>query len=172
MPRLVYYVASSLDGYIADENGGVDWLPEPGDGDDFGYGDFYAGVDALLMGRRTYDQVMGWGAWPYEGKPCRVLTRRPLEDPPDGVEAISGNAYDVREHFLAAGFETTWLVGGAELAELFRQEGMIDEWIVHIVPRTIGGGVPLFGGPEENLEITDVRALGRGTVEMRMRRKD
>jgi dihydrofolate reductase len=172
VPRLIYYVASSLDGYIADEQGGVDWLPEPVEGDDFGYGEFYAGVDALLMGRRTFDQVIGWGEWPYEGKPCRVLTRRPLESPPEGVEAISGTAHDVREHFLSAGFETTWLVGGAELAELFRQEGMIDEWIVHIIPRTIGGGVPLFGGPENNLQVTNARALSGGTVELRMRRRD
>ena len=63
-------------------------------------------------------------------------------------------------------------MGGAELAELFRQEGMIDEWIVHIIPRTIGGGVPLFGGAEDNLEVTSVHQLGRGTVELRMRRKD
>jgi dihydrofolate reductase len=172
VPRLVYYVASSLDGYIADENGDVDWLPEPEDGDDFGYHEFYAGVDALLMGRRTYDQVKGWGEWPYPGKPCRVVTRRPLDDPPEGVEAITGTAHDVREHFLDAGFETTWLVGGAELAELFREEGMIDEWIVHIVPRTLGRGVPLFGGPEDNLEIIGAQQRGRGLVELRMRRRD
>ena len=64
MPRLIYYVASSLDGYIADENGGVDWLPDPVEGEDFGYGEFYDGIDALLMGRRTYDQVRGFGDWP------------------------------------------------------------------------------------------------------------
>ena len=171
MPRLIYYVASSLDGYIADENGGVDWLPDPVEGEDFGYGEFYAGIDALLMGRRTYDQVRGFGDWPYPGKPTRVLTRRPLDDAPEGVEAITGTAQDVRQHFLDAGFENTWLVGGAELADLFREEGMIDEWIVTLIPKSIGGGVPLFGSPEENLEITGVEKLGDTLVQLRMSRK-
>lgn len=172
MARLVYYVASSLDGYIADESGGVDWLPDPDGDEDFGYGEFYAGIDSLLMGRRTYDQCRSFGPWPYEGKPTRVLTRRPLEDAPDGVEAITGNAHDVRDHFLASGFDHTWLVGGAELAELFRQEGMIDEWIVTLIPRSLGGGVPLFGGPEENLEITGVTQLPGSIVQLQMRRRN
>ena len=58
MARIVYYVAASLDGFIADSTGGVDWLPS-GESNDYGYAEFYAGVEALVMGRRTYDQVAG-----------------------------------------------------------------------------------------------------------------
>ena len=62
-------------------------------------------------------------------------------------------------------------MGGAELADLFREEGMIDEWIVTLIPKSIGGGVPLFGSPEENLEITAVEKLGDAFVQLRMSRR-
>lgn len=172
MPRLIYYVASSLDGYIADENGSVDWLPQPEAGEDFGYGDFYASVDSLLMGRRTYDQVRSFGEWPYAFKPVRVLTRRPIEDAPDQVDAVAGAAPDLVAALGEEGFESVWLVGGAELAEMFREEGLIDEWIVTLIPRTIGGGVPLFGGAQEDLEITRVEQFPGSVVQLHMRKRD
>ena len=87
-PQLVYYVAASLDGYIARPDGAVDWLQAiEATGDDHGYEQFYQGIDGLLMGRATYDMVRGFGsAWPYAGKPCRVLARNPLQQPPADVQ--------------------------------------------------------------------------------------
>ena len=171
LPHLVYYVASSLDGYIADADGGVGWLPQPEGDEDFGYGEFYAGVDALLMGRRTYDQVRGFGDWPYAGKPVRVWTRRELHDAPAMVRATAGAPADVVRELYAEGFGRVWLVGGAELAEALRREGLVDEWIVTVVGRTLGDGVPLFGGPEDGLQVVQVDGIGRAAVQLRLVRR-
>jgi dihydrofolate reductase len=171
MPRLIYYVASSLDGYIADENGEVDWLPELDPHYDFGYAEFLAGIDALLMGRRTYEQVLTFGDWPYAGKPTRVWTRHPLEDPPPETGTIAGAPVEVARQLDADGFSRVWLVGGAELAEALRREGLIDEWIVALVPVTLGAGVPLFGGVQERLRIDRVQSHPGSIVQLFMSRE-
>ena len=82
MPQITLYIAASVDGYIADAAGGVGWLPSgDGGGDDYGYAGFYAGVYAIVMGRRTYEQVRGFGVpWPYPGKPAYVFTNRVPDD--------------------------------------------------------------------------------------------
>lgn len=91
-PVLIYYVAASLDGYIARPDGSVDWLQGyDGSGDDHGYDAFYASIDGLLMGRATYLQCLGFGAWPYPGKPTVVMTRSnhlPQAAPPGRVAAL------------------------------------------------------------------------------------
>ena len=86
-PHLIYYVATSLDGFIARPDGSVDWLDRFAEGgNDHGYNGFYQGIDGLLMGRGTYEIVRGFGDWPYPGKPCQVLTRNPRESAVEGVE--------------------------------------------------------------------------------------
>ncbi len=90
-PHLIYYVATSLDGFIARPDGSVDWLDRFAEGgNDHGYNGFYQGIDGLLMGRGTYDIVRGFGDWPYPGKPCQVLTRNPRESAVEGVELRHG----------------------------------------------------------------------------------
>ena len=79
MAEVVYYVAASVDGYIATPDGAVDWLaPFHTDGEDHGYNAFLATLGGIVMGRRTYDQVRGFGPWPYTGLDCRVVTSRPV----------------------------------------------------------------------------------------------
>ena len=95
MARIVYYVAASLDGFIADSAGGVDWLPDGGS-DDYRYDDFYAGVQALAMGRSTYDQVRGFGEWPYPGKPAYVFTHSPPPEGPEGVRFFGRQCSGIR----------------------------------------------------------------------------
>lgn len=168
MPRFVYYVAASLDGFIADADGGVGWLPEPDPDEDFGYAEFLSSVDALLMGRRTYEQVRGFGDWPYPDHPVRVWTRRPLEDAPPGVRPVAGSPAGVAAGLADEGFGRVWLVGGAELAEALRREGLIDEWIVTLVGRTLGDGIPLFGGPQEALRITRAVGVGGSFVQLHL----
>ena len=94
MPRVIVYIAMSLDGFIADRDGGVGWLddihPSEADGD-FGYAEFYDSVGSLIMGRATYDQVLDFGAWPYPGKPTCVFTSNPPGDDHPDVEFVSGN---------------------------------------------------------------------------------
>ncbi len=168
MSQIAYYVAASLDGYIADADGGVGWLPE-GDGDDYGYSEFYAGVDALLIGRRTYDQVLGFGQWPYAGKPAYVFTSHPPDDNPYGVEFVRADPVDFAREIASQYDGTVWLVGGGNLAEQFRRAGLIDEYLIFVMPVALGRGVPLFGGdaPPTTLTLSETHAYDDGVVMLR-----
>ena len=117
--RVVLYVAVSLDGFIAETDGGVGFL-DAVEGAESDYEEFLAGVGSLVMGRRTYDQVLGWG-WPYEGMPTAVVTGRPLaDDAPAGVYANDGRDLSALVDDLAARAEgAIWLVGGGEVAGAF-----------------------------------------------------
>lgn len=170
MGKITYYVAASVDGYIADANGGVDWLPQGGS-DDYGYAEFYAGVDALVMGRRTYDQVLSFGEWPYAGKPVYVFTSHPPEDNPHGVEFVGADPTDFMQSVAARHSGDVWLVGGGNLAEQFRRAGMIDEYLVFVIPVILGRGIPLFGGdaPLTRLELVGSQSYDGGLVMLHYR---
>jgi dihydrofolate reductase len=172
MGEVVYYVATSLDGYIAAADGGVDWLDavEHG-GEDYGYASFFSSVDLMLMGRRTYDQARGFGPWPYGEVPCRIFTSRALEDPPPGVEATPLGPQEALRG-IDTPWNRAWLVGGARLAASFRAAGLIDEYIVSIIPSVLGSGVPLFEGPGDihSLRLIESKPYPSGVVQVRYRR--
>ena len=170
MARIVYYVAASLDGFIADSAGRVDWLPDAESGD-CGYAAFYAGVEALVMGRRTYDQVLSFGKWPYPGKPTYVFTHSPPHDCPPNVQFVLRSAVDFWQDIAARHSGTVWLVGGADLADQFRQSGLIDEYQVFVIPTILGQGVPLFSGSglHTRLELDSAQTHADGVVQLRYR---
>ena len=170
MGRIVYYVAASLDGFIADSSGGVDWLPD-GESADYGYREFYSGVDALVMGRRTYEQALSFGDWPYPGKPAYVFTQSPPCDGPPEVRFVHGSAVDFYRGIAERHRGTVWLVGGANLADQFRQAGLIDEYQVFVIPIALGQGVPLFGGRglPTLLDLEAARPHADGVVQLRYR---
>ena len=170
MARIVYYVAASLDGFIADSAGGVDWLPK-GNADDYGYAEFYAGVAALAMGRRTYDQVLGFGEWPYPGKPAYVFTHSPPPEGPEGVRFFQGSAQEFARDIGTQYSGAVWLVGGGDLADQFRQAGLIDEYLVFVIPTILGRGVPLFGGSGSPtlLELESAQPHADGVAQLRYR---
>ena len=183
MARVVYYVAASLDGFIADSAGGVGWLPEgespegespegeslEGESEDYGYAEFYAGVAALVMGRRTYDQVLSFGEWPYPGKRAYVFTHSPPAGGPPDVRFVQSGAPDFARDIVGCYSGTMWLVGGGNLADQFRQAGLIDEYLVFVIPTILGRGVPLFGGEGSPtaLELESARPHADGTVRLR-----
>ena len=169
MGTITYYVAASVDGYIADASGGVDWLPQ-GEPEDYGYTEFYSGVDALVMGRRTYDQVLEFGQWPYAGKPTYVFTGHPPLDNPYDVRFVSDTEPAEFVRTTAAGYSgTVWLVGGGNLADQFRRAGLIDEYLVHVIPVILGRGIPLFGGdaPPTRLELFESKSYAGGVLLLR-----
>ena len=170
MANITLYIATSLDGYIADANGGVAWLPQP-DGGDYGYAEFYESVDALAMGRRTYDQIIGFGEWPYPGKPAYVFTGNPPAAGPPGVHFVRTDPASFAATVAARYSGAVWLVGGANLAEQFRREGLIDEYRVFVMPIILGRGIPLFGGaaPPTALRLVAAQTYGNGMVELRYR---
>ncbi len=171
MQRVVLYIAMSLDGYIARTNGDVDWLggDDPSVPEDelmSGCARFYETVDSLIMGRATYDQVLGFGKWPYAGKPCYVLTHRSAAPDPN-VELVAGDAKDVLARVSQTSPGVIWLVGGSDVARRFAVAGLIDEYRVTIIPTVLGSGISLFpeGFPETRLRLSGTETLA-GTVEL------
>lgn len=165
MAEVVYYVATSVDGYIATPDGAVDWLSQfHAAGEDHGYTAFLETLGGIVMGRRTYDQVRGFGPWPYAELDCRVVTSRPLSDAPDRVTPVPSAADAV------AGWtdRRVWLVGGTTLLDGFRAARLVSEYHVFVMPVLLGAGVPLFrAGPAASLRLVRVGALPSGIVEFR-----
>jgi dihydrofolate reductase len=160
--EIVYYVAASLDGFIATADGGIGWLkPFEGTGEDYGYGEFYASVEAVLMGRKTYEQCLQFPEWPYAGKPYWVFSRSNGNTPSGVVKEMQ-----------ARGLRRAWLVGGGKLAAAFRAEGLITEHIVSVIPVLLGSGIALFDGPApaETLMLLGTKAYDSGIVQLRYAR--
>jgi len=162
--RFRLYMAISLDGMVADADGGVEWLNRWEDVD-YGTADFMAEVDTLIMGRTTYDQIAGFGIdWPYAGKRTVVLTSRPIGEAPDGVEGTSDLAGLIAE--LREDGAQVWIVGGAATAGACIALGAIDTVELFLMPVLLGEGVPLFAGdgPEVPLALRETRAWSNGAV--------
>jgi len=147
-----YYTATSLDGFIADPDHGLDWLLQFGMTDD--YPDFIRDVGAVAMGSTTYEWVLADLArsaggppqtWPYE-QPTWVFTSRDLPAIPGAdVRFVSGDVRPVHERMVAeAAGKNVWLVGGGDLVGQFCDHGLVDELIVTVAPVTLGGGAPLL----------------------------
>ncbi|WP_417347388.1 dihydrofolate reductase family protein [Ferrimonas sp.] len=145
----ILYIGTSLDNYIADSNGGLEWLtslPNPEE-EDFGFAEFMASVDALVMGRNTFETVCGFGGeWPYS-KPVFVLSRT-LTTLPDSLQEkaalIQGSPQEVTRKLNDKGFQRLYIDGGQTI-QSFLEADLIDEIIVSQLPVLLGGGTPLFG---------------------------
>ena len=152
MKKLVLYIAMSLDGFIAKKDNSLDWLFRTSCEGDNGYYDFYETVDTILMGRKTYDQILILenGKFPYKNKKCYVFTRQYNENN-EHVEFINDNIVDFVNQIKAEEGKRIWLVGGGELLHEFLEHKLVDELIIQIAPIIIGKGIRLF--KEDNLEI-------------------
>lgn len=168
------YIASSVDGFIAGPDDDLSWLPpiptEPGQ--DFGYGAFMAEVGALLMGRRTFDVVLGFGGeWPYGERPVLVTTHRPLPSAPASVQAVSGSIDElIAKALAAADGRDVYIDGGALIRQALDAE-LIDELIVTVIPMILGAGLPLFAGAQQRhaLELVEHTAYEGGLISLRYR---
>ena len=157
-PRNKVFIATSLDGYIADRNGGIDFLnelPIPHDAET-GFTKFIAGVDALLMGKNTFETLMGFGdvEWPYP-VPVFVLSNSMKEIPEkyDGKAfLVSGSLEEVLKDLHGKGYHHLYIDGG-NLIQSFLQADLIDDLIITTIPTLLGGGIPLFGSLDELLRF-------------------
>lgn len=168
--HIVYYVASSVDGFIGPPDGSLDWLSRfEGGAEDYGYKKFYASVDSVLLGRRTYEQSLGFGKWPYEGKRCWVFSRQQLGAPPADVTLTMNRPREVARQMKSEKLRRAWLVGGGELAGAFRAEGLIAEYIISVIPVMLGKGIRLFGGngAHEALTLVESQRYASGIVQLR-----
>ena len=145
MVKASVFIGTSVDGFIARANGDLGFLP-PGGGEPHGYDEFMSTVDALVIGRNTFETVLTFDSWPYGEKPVFVLSTRPLPTPPLGavVERMSGDPADVVSRLATRGLQHIYVDGGITIQQ-FLQAGLIQRLIITRVPVLIGTGIPLFG---------------------------
>lgn len=167
--EITYYVACSIDGFIADAEGRLDWLrPFEQTGDDYGYAAFYESVDAVVLGRSTFDFVRDMPEWPYEDKPTWVFSHASLGALPRRAVATVEEPVAFAARLRAHGYRHVYLVGGGRLAASFRAAGLITRYVVSVVPVILGGGLPMIGpgGGVERLECIRSEAFPSGIVQL------
>jgi dihydrofolate reductase len=151
------FVATSLDGFIAREDGGLDGLPA--DAVDHGSNAFIATVDAIVIGRNTYETVLGFGSWPYPGTmPVIVLTTRPLERPaPAGasMEVMAGSPHDIVARLTERGLQHAYVDGGVTV-QRFLEAGLIQHVTITRIPVLLGRGIPLFGPTTRDIHFEHI----------------
>ncbi|RIK68532.1 MAG: dihydrofolate reductase [Planctomycetota bacterium] len=170
-PLFRAYLAVSLDGYIADSRGSVDWL-NPYFSPEIDFGAFMRSIGAIVVGRATYDWAAAHGgATAHFGGRTIVMTHRPILNVPAGVEAYSGDVRPLVERLkreLAGRDKDVWLMGGGKSLAAFHEAGLVDRWELGIMPALLGDGIPLFppgAGAVEPLRLVHQRVLKSGMIE-------
>ena len=161
------FVGTSLDGFIARADGAFDFLPADG-GEPHGYEEFIATVDALVMGRHTFETVRDMSPWPYGDKPVIVLSTRPLVRVPPGapVERMGGDPSEIVSRLAARGMQHIYVDGGITI-QRFLSAGLVQRLIITRVPVLIGTGIPLFGAVPRDIILRHIgtRQYATGLVQ-------
>jgi dihydrofolate reductase len=171
MRDVCYFVACSLDGFIATLDDGIDWLFAD---DDYGFSEFYRSVDCLVMGRKTFDVSMSFDEYPYARRKAYVFTRRPGESPvPEATFVREDPARFVKRLKHEPGGRI-WVVGGGAIAAALMAAGLIDEISLTIHPITLGNGVPLFEkhGARSGWKLHSTRSYSNGLIQATYRRSE
>ncbi|HIK09976.1 MAG TPA: dihydrofolate reductase [Oscillatoriaceae cyanobacterium M33_DOE_052] len=166
MKKVCLFIAASLDGYIARKNGDIDWLFTD---QDYGTSDFMAGIDTVVMGRKTYEQVLGFGEYPYQGKAGFVVSQTRAGETDDNVEFIGGDLKEFINQLRHQPGQDIWLVGGGEIIYHFLRWGLVDELILSVHPIILGDGIPLIYRDSELatvLELKNIITYDSGLVQM------
>lgn len=163
MRRIIYFVASSLDGFIARQDGGIDWLFTD---QDYGYKEFLAGIDTVVMGRKTYDLCLTFGEYPYKTQRNYVFSRTQTEF--THATAVAEPVPQFVARLRGEPGKDIWLVGGGDLAGAFFAAGAVDELQVFVHPALIGAGLPLAAGliRDVKLRLTGTQAFDTGLVKL------
>ena len=169
MSNFVVYVAMSLDGCIADENGDVHWL-EAFDQDTYGYEEFLQSIGSIIMGRVTHDQIQSFGEWPYKEIPTLVWSGSQVEDLSGESKSWSENIEQTVDWLKErAGDQDVWILGGKQNIHVFRQSKLIDRWDIFVMPVLLGRGIRLFdedNGEPELLTLEQVQPYANGVVKV------
>lgn len=164
--QVIAYVAVSLDGYIAADDGSVGFLEQFGI-DEYGFHEFFDSVDAVVMGSLTYEQILGFG-WPYGDTPGLVLTTRDLITPEGPTISFSKEPTGLAIRNYARTFERRiWIVGGGKVITEGLREGAVDVLEVYVMPVALGSGVPLFASPYSGrLDLAESQTFSNGVVKL------
>lgn len=171
------FIATSLDGFIARRDGSLDWLPgadpdsQSSTTEDHGYQAFMDSVDALVMGRKTFETVQSFGFWPYGEKRVVVLSQKELAIPDElqaTVESRNATPEELVSELAATGVEHIYVDGGNTI-QRFIDAGLVQQVIISVVPVLIGEGVPLFGPLAEDVTLRHVetQTFSSGIVQSR-----
>ena len=172
------FLGMSVDGFIARLDGDLSWLtggddaggaPDDGEGGDFGFGEFLSSIDALVMGRSTYDFIAPMGDWPYQGKPVHVLSTR-LDPGADRRITVHRSLDEAVEALTAAGYRRLYVDGGRTV-HAFLRAGLIADLTLSRVPVLIGTGHTPFGELDADVALEHVRTQSYrgGMVQTRYR---
>jgi len=172
--KLILYIACSLDGYIAKPNDNLDFLNiVQREGEDYGYGEFIASVDTVILGRKTYDWVVGHGyGFPHTDKESYIITRQ--SKPREGnLIFYNGDLRKLVFDLKSKSGKNIFCDGGAEIVNLLLRDKLFDELIISIIPILVGDGVKLFKDvrPEQELELVSVKKFDSGLVQLHYRIK-
>lgn len=161
--RIQLFIATSLDGFIARSDGRIDWLFTDAD---YGYAEFFAGIDTVLMGRRTLEDCLRFDPWPNSGKRTIAFSRTPRAAPRADVEYTAEPVSEVVRRIRSQPGRHLWLVGGGEVVRDFLRADLIDDYIISVHPIILGEGRPLFPsiGRDTHLRLAATRSYASGLV--------
>jgi dihydrofolate reductase len=158
------YIAVSVDGYIAKEDGDIGWLDEASQNipkeEDCGYYDFFKDIDCLIMGRNTYEKVLTFGKWPYE-KPVIVLSKKGVTIPKELMDKVSQTNMTPKElvNKLVKNENKKLYIDGGKTIQSFISENLVDRLIITTIPILLGKGIPLFGSNNQEIWLKHIESI-------------
>ena len=174
MRKIIVYIATSADGFIARKDGAVDWLDRPRPKGNYGMGEFWKSIDTILLGRKTYDFVVQYqkktkgAADIYRGPKYYAFSRRPPKKVLDGFEFVKEPIEKFAKRLRATKGKDIWMMGGAGIIASFLDAGEIDEFIIHVIPTFIGEGIPLVAPGQRTvaLKLLSTKKFSDGVVRL------
>lgn len=171
--KVILYIATSLDGYIAKPNDDLSFLSiVEQKGEDYGYAEFVKTVDAVIVGRKTYDKVISMGfAFPHTDKDAYIITRTPRSNL-GSVKFYTGELKTLVDKLKSENGKNIFCDGGAEIVNELLKDDLIDEFIISVIPVLVGSGTKLFkdGRSEQKLELISVKQFDKGLTQLHYRR--
>ncbi|WP_062238887.1 dihydrofolate reductase family protein [Fictibacillus sp. FJAT-27399] len=170
--KVILYIAASLDGFIAKKNDDISFLSMvENPGEDYGYGEFIKTVDTVIMGRKTYDKVLTFGiGFPHKGRKCYVLSRT-KEGTDENVEYYNGHLNDLIQNLKKVDGKNIFIDGGAGAIKELKEQNLIDEYVISIIPVLLGNGIRLFAETENEsgLQFVESKTFDTGLVQLHYR---
>jgi dihydrofolate reductase len=171
--KLIVYIATSADGYIARADGSVDWLNRPRTAGDYGMGAFFRSIDTILWGRKTFEPAQSGGGHAGFGPKIKnyVFTHRPPDSPVPGVVFVNEPVESFVQRLRAEPGKDIWIMGGGGLIASLLDADAVDDFIIHVIPTFIGEGIPLIQPRHRNvpLELCSARPFSDGVVRLHYR---